>query len=574
SVNYYSAQLITLNLQSTSIPSPSQLLSPSSMEHCSFEEMDELIRSSSHSVTPAVIDSSKTDQAVRNTTNDSPDIILKKIEDKFQIVFDRLARVERSKSTRTFMNNDSRPASSRSIQIENSTDLRSANLQAQEEISRLKLELAIARSQSNNNQSPSHHHRSSTFKPIPNLVSGNHIHSSHVRTPINIVTSNVIRSSPSPIPITSSSSSLNYSPLVSTPFTMNINNILPNFKGSAEERPVQFLTEFEIRAVSLVGKNDILLLQTVQQALSEGALIWFSQLQRSPDRAHNWKEFKTRFYERYRTPTKVEHLRTELRLLFQRYNESTLDYFERLKTLMVEIDPDCNDQWVKSKFIQKLRPDIRTRFDDDINLSIREVVRKAQAIETSIERQKIDEKLRIAASQENNNSTSFIANNISFDPVIRQRSLPVPTNTISSVQPNIYHHNNDPHPFDNNQTVDITSNCLPINETGCLPNAANNSNCFIPSNDGRNMINYDNQNNYKNNNNNNNNYNDNNAYRYNSKSNNLYYNKNDSIPNYIDNSHLVYHDPHHSYNQNNSVKYNHLNTKSNKNSNRNAVSSC
>ncbi|CAF5221187.1 unnamed protein product, partial [Rotaria magnacalcarata] len=170
-VNYYSAQLITLNLQSTSIPSPSQLLSPSSMEHCSFEEMDELIRSSSHSVTPAVIDSSKTDQAVRNTTNDSPDIILKKIEDKFQIVFDRLARVERSKSTRTFMNNDSRPASSRSIQIENSTDLRSANLQAQEEISRLKLELAIARSQSNNNQSPSHHHRSSAFKPIPNLVS-------------------------------------------------------------------------------------------------------------------------------------------------------------------------------------------------------------------------------------------------------------------------------------------------------------------------------------------------------------------------------------------------------------------
>ncbi|CAF5214460.1 unnamed protein product, partial [Rotaria magnacalcarata] len=235
-----------------------------------------------------------------------------------------------------------------------------------------------------------------------------------------------------------------------------------------------------------------------------------------------------------------------------------------------EIDPDCNDQWVKSKFIQKLRPDIRTRFDDDINLSIREVVRKAQAIETSIERQKIDEKLRIAASQENNNSTSFIANNISFDPVIRQRSLPVPTNTISSVQPNIYHHNNDPHPFDNNQTVDITNNCLPINETGCLPNAANNSNCFIPSNNGRNMINYDNQNNYKNNNNNKNNYNDNNAYRYNSKSNNLYYNKNDSNPNYIDNSHLVNHDPHHSYNQNNSVKYNHLNTKSNKNSNRNA----
>ncbi|CAF3388251.1 unnamed protein product [Rotaria socialis] len=119
--------------------------------------MDELIRSSSHSVTLAVIDSSKTGQAVRNTTNDSQDIILKKIEDKFQIVFDRVGRVERSKSTRTLINNDSRPASTRSIQIKNSAAIFSANLQGQEEISRLKLELAIARSQSNNNQSSSYH---------------------------------------------------------------------------------------------------------------------------------------------------------------------------------------------------------------------------------------------------------------------------------------------------------------------------------------------------------------------------------------------------------------------------------
>ncbi|CAF1293166.1 unnamed protein product [Rotaria magnacalcarata] len=120
------------------------------------------------------IDSSKTNYAIRNTTNDFQGIILEKIDDKLQIFSDCLARIERSKSTRTFINNDSRPASNRSVQIENSTAICSTNLQAQEEISRLKLALAIAPSQSNNNQSPSHYGRSSAFKPIAHLMSDNH----------------------------------------------------------------------------------------------------------------------------------------------------------------------------------------------------------------------------------------------------------------------------------------------------------------------------------------------------------------------------------------------------------------
>ncbi|CAF4416649.1 unnamed protein product, partial [Rotaria magnacalcarata] len=80
------------------------------------------------------------------------------------------------------------------------------------------------------------------------------------------------------------------------------------------------------------------------------------------------------------TSAKVQSLRTELRLLFQDDNENTLDYFERLKTLMTEIDPECSDHWLKHKFIQKLRSDIRTRLDVDINLPIRDIVRKSQNI--------------------------------------------------------------------------------------------------------------------------------------------------------------------------------------------------
>ncbi|CAF3866669.1 unnamed protein product [Rotaria magnacalcarata] len=103
----------------------------------------------------------------------------------------------------------------------------------------------------------------------------------------------------------------------------------------ADERSIQFLTEFEIRASAFVGQNDTLFLHFVQQALSGGALIWF-------------------------------------------------DYFECLKNLIIEIGPNLNDHWLKYNFIQKLRSDIRSRLNLDINLSTREIVRMAQVIESSI----------------------------------------------------------------------------------------------------------------------------------------------------------------------------------------------
>ena len=201
--------------------------------------------------------------------------------------------------------------------------------------------------------------------------------------------------------------------LPSPTFTMTLNNNLPTFKGLAHERPIQFITDFEIRATGLVGNNDLLLLQTVQQVLIDGALIWFGQLQKSLDRVTTWTDFKTRFYERYHTPAQLQLLRTELRLLFQRDNESTLDYFDRLRTLMIEIDPTCTENWIKHKFVQKLRSDIRTRLDTDVNLSLRDIVRKAQNIESNIEQQKVDEKVKSVVQQEKKNLPNPVTHNLS-----------------------------------------------------------------------------------------------------------------------------------------------------------------
>ena len=152
-------------------------------------------------------------------------------------------------------------------------------------------------------------------------------------------------------------------------------------------------------------------------------------------------DFKSRFYQRYYTAVNVHNLRTELRLLFQGDKESTLDYFDRLKTLLVEIDPDCSDQYIKRKFVQKMRSDIRSRFDVDINLSISEFVRAAQIIESNIEQQKIDEKLKCAIQQEKKHPSIFLSNNLSTS-TSHRRSSTSPHNDLPTTMTN---HNSDHH---------------------------------------------------------------------------------------------------------------------------------
>ncbi|CAF4354949.1 unnamed protein product [Rotaria sp. Silwood2] len=270
------------------------------------------------------------------------------------------------------------------------------------------------------------------------------------------------------------------------PFTMTINNNLPTFKGLAHEKPIQFINDFEIRASALVGDNDSLLLQTVRQVLSDGAVTWFGQLQTSQDRITTWIDFKTRFYERYHTPAQIQHLRIELRLLFQGDNERTLDYFERLKTLMIEIDPECSDNWLKHKFIQKLRSDIRSRLDVNINLPVRELVRKVQNIETNIEQQKIDEKLKLAAHQEKKNMPSVTTNNLSINNNGRRPSLHLSSTYSSSPSSNndYVNHNISTHPSDQLHSSSNTSTIHShhFNNRNNFNYSSNNSNNYSRNN--------------------------------------------------------------------------------------------
>jgi hypothetical protein len=347
---------------------------------------------------------------------------------------------------------ETRPSSTQSIHYEQPSDMLSEEfLRAEVQYLRLKSALEL-RSRTNNNNRPVHHSINpplqSSGEPCQSIPSSLSL-PFHSTTTNNLSTSPAYPSSSAFEPINKTSSTISTSatppvivqPLIPRPsiptsnVTMTINNNLPTFKGLANERLIQFINDFELRASALVGNTDSSLLQTIQQSLSDGALIWFAQLQKSSDRITTWSDFKVRFYERYHTSIKIQNLRTELRLLFQGDNESTLDYFDRLKALMYEIDPDGSDNWLKHKFIQKLRSDIRTRLDIDVHLPVRDIVRKAQLIESNIEQQKVDEKLKLAVKQEKKNMTNLITNNLSISSNHRQPS-PVITHTQSSIDNN------------------------------------------------------------------------------------------------------------------------------------------
>ncbi len=81
------------------------------------------------------------------------------------------------------------------------------------------------------------------------------------------------------------------------------------------------------------------------------SIIWRSsylvgQVKKSSDRINTRIHFTICFYERYYIPAKVQNLR----LSFQGDDESTLNYFDHLKILMVEIIPDFYDNWIKHNF--------------------------------------------------------------------------------------------------------------------------------------------------------------------------------------------------------------------------------
>jgi hypothetical protein len=207
------------------------------------------------------------------------------------------------------------------------------------------------------------------------------------------------------------------------PFTMSLTNTLPSFSGKETEMPTKFITEFEVRASGLVGNNDAQLLRAVQQVLSDTALTWLIQIQQEQT-INTWVQFKQLFLRRFRTPEKIESLRGRLRTLWQGDNEPTADYFERLKALMSEIEPNTSIDYLKRKFFQKLRKDIRDKMTLGLTSTLSALVQKALEIESNIIQQQIDDKLRAVQKEENKTkNSSNIVNHLSNLPQINSSHL-------------------------------------------------------------------------------------------------------------------------------------------------------
>ncbi|CAF1296300.1 unnamed protein product [Rotaria sordida] len=76
-----------------------------------------------------------------------------------------------------------------------------------------------------------------------------------------------------------------------------------------------------------------------------------------------------------------------LRTLWYSDNEPTVDYFERLKASMSESESQTSIDYIKRKFLQKRRKDIRDKMTFDLRYSLSDLVQKAIEIESNIAQQ-------------------------------------------------------------------------------------------------------------------------------------------------------------------------------------------
>ncbi|CAF4404466.1 unnamed protein product, partial [Rotaria magnacalcarata] len=103
---------------------------------------------------------------------------------------------------------------------------------------------------------------------------------------------------------------------------------------------------------------------------------------------NSWRQFKQLCIRRFRTSEKIESSRGRSCSLWQSHNELTADYFELLKSLKSEIEPQTSTVYIKRKFLQKLRKHIRDKMPLELTSSLSDLVQKAIEIESSIIQQK------------------------------------------------------------------------------------------------------------------------------------------------------------------------------------------
>ncbi|CAF3381785.1 unnamed protein product [Rotaria socialis] len=116
---------------------------------------------------------------------------------------------------------------------------------------------------------------------------------------------------------------------------------------------------------------------------------------------------------------------------------------------MSEIEPQTSTDYIKRKFLQKLRKDIRDKMSLGLTSSLSDLVQKAIEIESSIIQQKIDDKLRDVHKDNNiNKQTSATVNNLYNDTQFN----PSATTTAT------YHKNTSHNNSNNNFNYDNTQN--------------------------------------------------------------------------------------------------------------------
>ncbi|CAF1431195.1 unnamed protein product [Didymodactylos carnosus] len=164
------------------------------------------------------------------------------------------------------------------------------------------------------------------------------------------------------------------------------------FSGKTNEAPVRFLHDYRQQALSMFKWTESQMLDSVGQWLSGGAAEWFSLLKQSNDFPQTWDEFKKIFLSRFRSPERVETLKLERKNCMQREGESVVDFYQRYRSLNIEIDPLTSSEKMTKGFLRKINADIEIRMASNVEGTLEDVVRRAEAAELAILHRKQQER--------------------------------------------------------------------------------------------------------------------------------------------------------------------------------------
>ncbi|CAF1154886.1 unnamed protein product [Adineta steineri] len=181
-------------------------------------------------------------------------------------------------------------------------------------------------------------------------------------------------------------------PLSSHAIIIPPSSSIPTFSGKHSERPKQFLVRIQEYAETVHGWNRFTLLFGISQFLRDAALDWYCQLKLSGSQPLTWAGFVEVFLSQFNSPIRSARQEHEWYECKQKEDETINEFIIRLRALWAEQKPKELETDLVRHLLCKMRTDVLTMIGAPHDVTLDELIKKAQKVEEILYRRKKEER--------------------------------------------------------------------------------------------------------------------------------------------------------------------------------------